>query len=192
MASESVLSVCHRDYNDALQMGPRKKMSRGASPFVTCGRHFGRTIFALCSVNTLIQNGIVHQVQMDEEELDLNDFPVREQHEHCVFEQLLHTIPGVHERIFQEDGHKELQYIADQIQRGISGARADDMKTLKGVILNWISPRGQALQPPINSNNESEQGFNHEVTGRLLCPTGYDWNNPEYVHLRGLAVSYVH
>ena len=68
----------------ALQMGPRKKVfvrpllspkmvvtwmlfSCGPDPLVHHGRHFGRTVHALCAVNTLIKNGKVQMEMLAEQ-----------------------------------------------------------------------------------------------------------------------------
>ena len=67
-----------------------------------------------------------------------------------------------------------------QIQKGASSARSDDTKSLKGAILDWITPRGQSLIPPLARNVKTDRGFHHERTGALLCPTGLDWSNTEY------------
>lgn len=66
-----------RQRDDALQMGPRKKASVAVQleecilnlpsssnrclqdPLVSYGRHFGRTVFALCNVRSLITNGML-------------------------------------------------------------------------------------------------------------------------------------
>jgi len=69
-----------------------------------------------------------------------------------------------------------------QIQKGASGARSDDTKSLKSAVLDWITPRGQPLSPPLGRNVKSDRGFHHERTGALLCPTGLDWANAEWVH----------
>lgn len=66
-----------------------------------------------------------------------------------------------------------------KIQKGVSSARSDDTKSLKGAILDWILPLGQSLQPPLTRNVKMDRGFHHESTGALLCPTGLDWTNPE-------------
>lgn len=66
-----------------------------------------------------------------------------------------------------------------QIQKGVSSARSDDTKGLKGTILDWIVPRGQALIPPLARNIKTDRGFHHERTGALLCPAGLDWSDPE-------------
>lgn len=68
-----------------------------------------------------------------------------------------------------------------QIQKGASSARSDDTKSLKGAILDWITPRGQPLNPPLARNVKVDRGFHHERTGALLCPAGLDWSNAEYV-----------
>jgi hypothetical protein len=51
---------------------------------------------------------------------------------------------------------------------------------LKGAILDWITPRGQPLNPPLSRNIKTDRGFHHERTGALLCPAGLDWGNNEY------------
>ena len=38
------------------------------------------------------------------------------------------------------------------VQKGVSSARSDDTKGLKGAILDWIVPHGQSLHPPIARN----------------------------------------
>jgi len=66
-----------------------------------------------------------------------------------------------------------------KIQKGASGARSDDTKSLKGPILDWITSQGRLLDPPIARNNKTDRGFHHECTGALLCPTGLDWSDVE-------------
>jgi hypothetical protein len=68
-----------------------------------------------------------------------------------------------------------------KIQKGVSSARSDDTKSLKGVIIDWITPEGQHLTPPLSRNVKSNRGFNHDRTGYLLCPAGLNWSDPEYV-----------
>jgi hypothetical protein len=68
---------------------------------------------------------------------------------------------------------------SSQLQKGASSARSDDTKSLKGAIIDWITPRGESLHPPIPRNSKTERGFNHERTGALLCPAGLDWSDIE-------------
>jgi hypothetical protein len=76
----------------------------------------------------------------------------------------LKTIPGLEEHLVQglEDklaivaelvGTHEFivfLYLILYIRKGMSGARGDDTKSLKGAILEWITPKGQALSPPLS------------------------------------------
>jgi hypothetical protein len=73
-------------------------------------------------------------------------------------------------------------HLGKKIQKGSSSARSDDTKSLKGAVLDWITPRGQPLNPPLARNVKTDRGFHHERTGALLCPAGLDWSNTEYVH----------
>ncbi|KAG1854232.1 hypothetical protein F4604DRAFT_1542108, partial [Suillus subluteus] len=66
-----------------------------------------------------------------------------------------------------------------QICKGAAGARGDNTKMLKYAVLDWISPKGEAIQPPLHRNSKIDHGFNHKLTRSLLCPTGMDWNDPQ-------------
>ena len=76
---------------------------------------------------------------------------------------------------------KHLSMTIGKIQKGASSARADDTKSLKGPVLEWITPRGQSLDPPLSRNVKINRGFHHPCTGALLCPAGLDWSDVECV-----------
>ena len=59
-------------------------------------------------------------------------------------------------------------------------ARADDTKSLKGAVLDWIIPAGGYLNPPLTRNVKTDRGFFHERTGALLCPATLDWEDTSY------------
>lgn len=123
---------------------------------------------------------------------------IREQQEHCVFEQLLDSYPSLLEHLkggseeqilhigelvhFFQCSERESSYNL-QVGKGAAGAIGDDTKTLKSVILDWISLKGEAIQPPLHRNSKIDHGFNHELTGSPLCPAGLDCNDPQYVAL---------
>ena len=71
--------------------------------------------------------------------------------------------------------------IISQIQKGTNSARADDTKSLKSAVLDWITPRGQLLSPPLACNVKMDRGFYYERTGALLCPAGLNWSDSESV-----------
>jgi hypothetical protein len=71
------------------------------------------------------------------------------------------------------------QKLLRQIQKGMNGARADDTKTMKVAIVDWITPTGQTLNPPLSRKVKTNRGFHHERTGSLLCPAGVDWSSQQ-------------
>jgi hypothetical protein len=71
------------------------------------------------------------------------------------------------------------RYIFLQLRQGATGARGDDTKTLKGSIIEWITLKGQVLDPPLYRNQKVDRGFHHERTGALLCPIDLDWSKEE-------------
>ncbi|KAG1899724.1 uncharacterized protein F5891DRAFT_953484 [Suillus fuscotomentosus] len=172
---DATSSIPSKRSSSALSMAPRKKVS-SSDPLVFHGRHFGRTVFALCNYPSLLTNGILRLEQM--EDTPLEDFPAEEQREHRVFEQLLDSYPGLLERL-KGGSEEEILHVGELVGKGAAGARGDDTKTLKSAILDWISPKGEAIQPPLHRNSKIDRGFNHELTGSLLCPAGLDWNDPQ-------------
>jgi hypothetical protein len=126
--------------------------------------------------------------------------PLRERREYRVYRSLLGMVPGLEERLLTA-GDEEMRMIADlvsffgwpirpvhhpyhpssvsKLQKGTSSTRSDDTKSLKSAVLDWITPRGESLSPPIARNVKSDRGFNHEKTGFLLCPAGLDWSDNE-------------
>ncbi|KAG1759765.1 hypothetical protein EDD22DRAFT_980929 [Suillus occidentalis] len=97
---------------------------------------------------------------------------------HRVFEQLLDSYPGLLERL-RNGSEEEILHVGELIGKGASGARGDDTKSLKPAILDWLSQKGAAIQPPLHRNSKIDRGFNHELTGSLLCPAGLDWHDAE-------------
>jgi len=80
------------------------------------------------------------------------------------------------------------------IQKGISSARSDNTKSLKGVVLDWILLRDKATSsdmPPdmpstpkpthLLQNVKTNQGFYHPVTGALLCPADFNYKDAAWV-----------
>lgn len=162
-------------HHGALQLGARKKPC-GTDPLVHYGRHFGRTVHALCTVTTLLNNGLLRMAEAaDNPDMALTH---EERREYRVFNILIQMMPGLEERL-KESFTEDVVHIGELIQKGSASARSDDTKSLKGAVLDWITPRGQLLNPPLARNVKADRGFFHERTGALLCPAGLDWTSTE-------------
>ncbi|KAF8225163.1 hypothetical protein L208DRAFT_1408929 [Tricholoma matsutake] len=149
---------------------PPLKRRRG-DPFVHDGRHFGRTVHAQRDIRLLIKNGRLHR---EMQEINPNySLSSKELRDYQLFTTLLEMVPGLEDSI-KDGGWEE---IATMMQRGIAAARSEDTKSLKEVVIDWITPAGQSLIPAIDRKEKAGRGFNHPVTGALLCPTGMDWSD---------------
>ncbi|RXW12519.1 hypothetical protein EST38_g13335 [Candolleomyces aberdarensis] len=152
-----------------LEWGSRKKPTK-TDPLVHHGRHFGRTVHAFANIHSLILAGL------SVEQPDLES--TQQRREYRVFKKLLKMIPNFEERLL-EAGPEEIVLMAGLIQKGASSSRSDDTSSMKSAAIDWITPENEPLKPSLFRNQKVDRGFNHEVTGRLLCPTSLDWSDPE-------------
>ncbi|KAG0701182.1 hypothetical protein DFH29DRAFT_982831 [Suillus ampliporus] len=162
----------HKHSHSALHSGPRKKVT-SSNLLVLHGRHFGCTVFTLCDYPALLTAGILRLEELQNSPIE--DYPA----ENTGFMELVESYPGLLDHL-SNGKEEDIIHVGElQMGKGVSGARGDDTKTLKSAVLEWLVPRGQALIPPLSRNIKSDRGFNHEVTGALLCPAGLDWSNTE-------------
>ncbi|KAG2134612.1 hypothetical protein BD769DRAFT_1627142 [Suillus cothurnatus] len=145
-----------------------------SNPLVLHGRHFGRTVFALCNYPALLTAGILRLEELQDSPIE--DYPADIRREHRVFMDLIDSYPGLLDRLTTGE-EEDIIHVGELLGKGASGARGDDTKTLKSAVLEWLVPRGQVVIPPLSRNIKSDRGFNHEITGALLCPAGLDWSN---------------
>lgn len=64
-----------------------------------------------------------------------------------------------------------------QVQAGANSARGDDASSLKGEVIHWITVSTEHVDPPLYTRDKERRGLNHVLTGRLLCPVDYDWED---------------
>ncbi|TEB29041.1 hypothetical protein FA13DRAFT_1632636, partial [Coprinellus micaceus] len=158
-------------------------------PLIHHGRHFGRSVYAFANVHALLLAGINADEDVAPETqqyIFIFIFPTagsnephtsRERRELRIFRQLLRLVPNLEDRLM-ECSEEELMSVANMIQKGASGARSDDTKTLKGAIIDWlVEPGGPPLSPQLSRNVKINRGFNHDRTGFLLCPPDLEWND---------------
>ena len=67
---------------------------------------------------------------------------------------------------------------AIKLRKGSGGARGDDAANLKLVVVSWIAcMHGTTPATPLSPSFKLDRGFEHDDTGRLLCPIEYDWED---------------
>ncbi|TEB09971.1 hypothetical protein FA13DRAFT_1759839 [Coprinellus micaceus] len=152
--------------------------STRTDPLVSHGRHFGRTIHSFCRIFPLIKEGLSREVQFKAGLLRYTDLSNQELREHHIYKELVEAIPDLGERLLTS-AEPEIHYIAEMLNKGSMGACADDTKSLKSVVIDWITPLGGSLSPPLSRNVKTDRGCFHEQTGRLLCPATLNWDDNE-------------
>ncbi|KAF8837351.1 hypothetical protein BDN67DRAFT_991796 [Paxillus ammoniavirescens] len=139
--------------SSALELGPRKKQTT-QDLLVHHGHHFGRAVHCFCNIQTLVTNGIALMGERADEPEEI--LTSSEHREYGVFCGILQMVPGLEAHLMTLS-EEEVIHIADLIQKGANGACADDMKGMKTVIVDWITPKGQSLNPHIPCNMKSSR-----------------------------------
>jgi hypothetical protein len=71
-----------------------------------------------------------------------------------------------------------------KLQSGANDARSDDTGRLKTAVAEWLNTReheGTQMPKYLSPKQKDERGICNDVTGRLLCPISYEWDDPVYV-----------
>ena len=66
---------------------------------------------------------------------------------------------------------------SQQLQRAADSARSDDLNRIRACIADWLNAARVRPEILLDPNCRQNRGIQHDVTGQLLCPAEYDWNN---------------
>jgi hypothetical protein len=97
-------------------------------PLVHHGRHFCRTVHALCNIQALLTNGLLRSVELAEtpdESFTTEQAAMlftkafllmcnRERREHSIYQELMKTVPGLEERLMTSS-EDELSIVAELV-----------------------------------------------------------------------------
>jgi len=99
--------------------------------------------------------------------------------------------------LFLATHHNDIMLIGINIKlhSGANDACSDDTARLKTAVAEWLNARKQHnCDPPgetqtptmtrwLSSKEKNERGIGNNVTGGLLCPIDYDWDDLEYIQV---------
>jgi Family of unknown function (DUF6698) len=63
------------------------------------------------------------------------------------------------------------------MKQGQDGARSDDTATLKRSIIEMLRVSDHDATKGLDARTKANRGFNHPLTGRLLCPARLDYTD---------------
>ncbi|KAH7911082.1 hypothetical protein BJ138DRAFT_1186543 [Hygrophoropsis aurantiaca] len=121
------------------------------------------------------------RVTLDED--DIKEHSEEENRTYRCFQELLRWIPSVRKLVNTQTDVNELSVAYKKLTTGADGARGDDASQLKKTIPLWLPT--EAGRPRIKPRDKTGRGFYHNVTGQLLCPVDYNWDDLETkAHIR--------
>ncbi|KAG2105176.1 hypothetical protein BD769DRAFT_1393334 [Suillus cothurnatus] len=94
------------------------------------------------------------------------------------YKKLVALCPSIRKLVHSVVENGELSHIYSKLNKGADGARGDDTTRLKVTVASWLMQQTPPPSPVIHGQNKLGRGFNNDVTGRLICPADYDWNDP--------------
>ncbi|KAI9449216.1 hypothetical protein HD554DRAFT_2175775 [Boletus coccyginus] len=94
------------------------------------------------------------------------------------FQEFLEFFPWIKSKLTSCESD-ELEGIFKELRKGADGARGDDAAGLKKEVVDWLRNLYGPIDPSISPALKSDRGLEHDVTGGLLCPAEYDWDDPE-------------
>ncbi|KAF9789312.1 hypothetical protein BJ322DRAFT_1208558 [Thelephora terrestris] len=102
----------------------------------------------------------------------------RRNREYQSYLKLIKLIPSLKERIADPREELRIIYYA-QLVDGANNARSDDLSRVKSGVASLLNNRTNgAPNPPLDLDTRDGRGLQNDVTGRLLCPVIYDWDDP--------------
>ncbi|KIM65580.1 hypothetical protein SCLCIDRAFT_112399 [Scleroderma citrinum Foug A] len=84
-------------------------------------------------------------------------------------------------RAFESEGDvRQLVNTYKELNKGADATCGDDAASLKPVVVQWLMSAEPGPEPLLEPDEKDGRGFDHDITGHLLCPVDYDWNNPHH------------
>lgn len=67
--------------------------------------------------------------------------------------------------------------LPQKLRIGSDAARGDDAGNLKIAVVEWVDALYGPSVPQLKPGSKDERGLDNDSTGRLLCPSEYNWDD---------------
>ncbi|KAF9780716.1 hypothetical protein BJ322DRAFT_1011640, partial [Thelephora terrestris] len=106
------------------------------------------------------------------------ELPRRRNRDYQSYLELVKLIPSLKDRIADPHEGSRMLYYA-QLLDGANNARSDDLSRVKSGIASLLNNRTNGPpNPPLDLDTRDGRGLQNDITGKLLCPVIYDWDDP--------------
>ncbi|KAF9529567.1 hypothetical protein CPB83DRAFT_893380 [Crepidotus variabilis] len=147
---------------------------------INLGRGLSRLVSLFDSLSALVDEAdrrfAVQRGDIEEEE-EVDEIVSRER-DRCFasYILLLRTVPRVKDLIEDSEQEDELTDLLDKLQHGANEARRDDLRRILGELPQWLN-EDFTPERAFSLKNRRDRGLQNAVTGRLLCPISYNWDD---------------
>ncbi|KAJ3802073.1 hypothetical protein GGU11DRAFT_828691, partial [Lentinula aff. detonsa] len=92
------------------------------------------------------------------------------------FRLMCEYVPYIKRKIYSRDvNHAELQADYTSLESGTNAVHSEDIHNSAAELADWLNQRSP--QPLIDRHSRLGRGFRHDLTGHLLCPIDFDWDD---------------
>ncbi|KAF9046647.1 hypothetical protein BJ165DRAFT_1527721 [Panaeolus papilionaceus] len=159
--------------NSARQARSKKKISSSAM-----GRGIRRLAAMFGSLVSLVLEADRRSLEAESDRDSLSEEEMTDRDRaYKGFAIMVDLVPAL--RTLLNDGDSEpedLDKLTALLQEGANDARGDDIRSIKAAIANWLN-KSHSPAIPFSTTSRDGRGFQNDITGALLCPVEYDWNN---------------
>ncbi|KIJ94639.1 hypothetical protein K443DRAFT_11933 [Laccaria amethystina LaAM-08-1] len=170
------------------QSAPKSSIRKAETTTSTSqlGRGIRKVVFICGEIKDLVSDSDKHYAYLadpNDEDLNyefdgLNEDEVEDlkrdwERSHTAVRELIHLIPNFQKKIDEGSPEELNQFYAE----ATNGARSDDLNRICGCIADWLNKADPTPSPPLDHDCHKHRGLAHDITGRLLCPTEFDWDD---------------
>ncbi|KAJ7173698.1 hypothetical protein C8R46DRAFT_1189872 [Mycena filopes] len=149
-----------------------------AKTYVTMGRIIRKLISMYDPIEALVAEHDRRQELEERRQDEDDDTPLEHTAEqdrlHRGFEELVKWIPSIRTALVTM-APDELAEMFAQMAKGATGANGDDVNSVRAAMAGFI---GKGAKDPLVATSRHNRGPEGEVTGPLIFPVDYDYNDP--------------
>ncbi|KAG6379161.1 hypothetical protein JVT61DRAFT_11601 [Boletus reticuloceps] len=98
---------------------------------------------------------------------------------YSAYKQLVHWQPSLGRLINSQEHLPHLTGIFRELNQGADSSRGDDAASLKRSVIHWLKVAFPHAKAGLEPDEKTGRGFDHDLTGRLLCPVDYNWEDDQ-------------
>ncbi|KAF9039168.1 hypothetical protein BJ165DRAFT_1407392 [Panaeolus papilionaceus] len=164
-----------QDEVQTVQSGRRTKKRTSTT---TMGRGIRRLASMFGTLESLVFEADQRASEQDSDRDDLTeDAKLDRDRAYKGFVLMINQVPTLRTLLNDESSEPEdLDKLLAILQEGANEARGDDIRNLKLLVAEWLN-KTYSPKDAFSTTSRADRGLQNDITGALLCPVEYDWND---------------